>query len=79
MGEFLGLELHCRIGLANCENIGDLWKNMEERKESSDCTLEGWEKDKLVVISEPVRESELPLGGCACNASYINGDCIHNK
>ena len=52
---------------------------MGVQKESSDCMPEGWEKEELVVIFEPIRGSELPLGDCAYSASYINDDCTHNK
>ena len=57
----LGLELQCRSMLVTCENIGGLLESMEVQKGNSGCTQEGWGKGKLVVISEPVRESELPL------------------
>ena len=43
-----------------------------------DCMQEGEEKGELVVISELVRESELPLGDYVCNVFYTNDGYIHN-
>ena len=52
---------------------------MEVQKENSDCMLEGWEKEELVVIFEPIMGSELPLDDCAYSASCTNDDYTHNK
>ena len=65
--------------LVNSENIDDFQRGMGVRKENSDCMLEGWGKEELVVISELARESEPPPGDCAYNVFYTSGDYIHSR
>ena len=52
---------------------------MGVQKENSDCMLEGWEKEELVVIFEPIRGSELPPDDYVYSASCTNDDYIHNR